>query len=114
MAAREREEQVSDGLPVLDETSLGSVPGKLDTCQMELVSRRVLYGRPGASNRTTSPSRCGFGPLSGEFIVAALWTHFMLPCQDPSAAWKDPSSSGRWVFIGQTNDQKGVLLEAGQ
>ena len=31
--------------------------------------------------------------------------------EDPSAAWEDPSQPGRWVFIGQTNDQKGVLLE---
>eukprot|EP01043_Picozoa_sp_COSAG02_P010809 COSAG02_NODE_389_length_23251_cov_259.067640_1_plen_733_part_00 len=31
--------------------------------------------------------------------------------EDPSAAWQDPTTPGRWVFIGQTNDQKGVLLE---
>jgi hypothetical protein len=31
--------------------------------------------------------------------------------EDPSAAWEDPGTPGRWVFIGQTNDQKGVLLE---
>ena len=33
--------------------------------------------------------------------------------EDPSAAWLDgdPAHPGRWVFIGQTNDQKGVLLE---
>ena len=31
--------------------------------------------------------------------------------EDPSAAWEDPSTSGRCVFIGQTNDQKGVRLD---
>jgi beta-fructofuranosidase len=31
--------------------------------------------------------------------------------EDPSAAWEDPSTPGRWIFIGQTNDQTGVLLE---
>jgi hypothetical protein len=31
--------------------------------------------------------------------------------EDPSAAWEDPTTPGRWVFIGQTNNNKGVILE---
>ncbi len=31
--------------------------------------------------------------------------------EDPSGAWEDPSTPGRWVFIGQSNNQTSVILE---
>ena len=62
-----------------------------------------------ASTPLTLESQHTCRPIAHRSLVGIQPHDFVF--EDPSAAWEDPTTPGRWIFIGQTNNQKGVILE---